>query len=431
MANMNIHNRGAEKDAYTPQTGVVSRENRQSFFINQVSAHLRFRFIVHCMKISLSSSGAPWTHGALLFFSAELGVGVCMRKRVNIIAQVLMDESPFGHDGLCMLNNERIMVTGCAGFIGSHLCESLVALGARVIGVDNFDPYYGRERKEQNLESIRAADSNGRFGFRELDICDLDALSDAMRSIDATGVIHLAAKAGVRPSIEDPGGYARANVLGTQSVLSAASGCGCERVVCASSSSVYGNNTKVPFAETDAVNHPISPYAATKVSCELIAHAHHHLTNLPIAMLRFFTVFGPRQRPDLAMSLFLDKISRSETINRFGDGTTSRDYTFVGDIVAGIVRSYERIDGFGYRIWNLGGDHPTTLNELIATVGEIVGKEPVVNEMGMQAGDVERTWADLSRSRDELGYSPSTSVRDGLIAQWAWMNANAGLAGNQ
>jgi UDP-glucuronate 4-epimerase len=323
-----------------------------------------------------------------------------------------------------MLSNERILVTGAAGFIGSHLCQSLLAHGARVIGVDNFDPFYSRARKDYNIGIVKNSDEHQRYSFRELDICETDELVEALGSIDATGVIHLAAKAGVRPSISDPCGYVRANVLGTQSVLSAATQTGCKRAVCASSSSVYGNNKKVPFSESDEVNHPISPYAATKVSCELAGHAHHHLTELPVAMLRFFTVFGPRQRPDLAISLFLDKVSRGEAINKFGDGTTSRDYTFIDDIVAGVIRSYQCIDEHGFRIWNLGGDHPTTLNELISTIGQVVGQEPDINEIGMQPGDVERTWADLERSGRELGYLPTTSIREGVERQWDWMRSH-------
>ncbi len=329
-----------------------------------------------------------------------------------------------------MIENEHILVTGGAGFIGSHLCQALLARGARVTGVDNFDSFYGRDRKEHNLDEVRGSDDGSRFVFHELDICDQDALVGAMTSNKeqpVTGVIHLAAKAGVRPSIADAVGYARANVLGTQSVLSAASQAGCRRAVCASSSSVYGNNTKVPFAESDFVNHPISPYAATKLSCELIGSTHYHLTKLPVGMLRFFTVFGPRQRPDLAMSMFLSKVSRGEAINKFGDGTTSRDYTYIGDIVSGVIKSYEHIDAHGFRVWNLGGDHPITLNEMIATIGAVVGKDPIINEMGMQPGDVERTWADLERSKGELGYQASTSIRDGLDAQWAWMRAHGSL----
>ncbi|PCI08647.1 epimerase [bacterium] len=322
-----------------------------------------------------------------------------------------------------MLSNEHILVTGCAGFIGSHLCEALLSLGASVVGIDNFDPFYGRDQKEKNLAGVAETDSKKRFSFLEMDVCNEDALIEVLKKHNVSGVIHLAAKAGVRPSIPDPGGFIRVNVLGTQSVLSAASKAECKRVVCASSSSVYGNNVKTPFSESDDVHHPISPYAATKLSCELMGDTHHHLTGLPIAMLRFFTVFGPRQRPDLAMSLFLSKVSKGETINRFGDGTTSRDYTFVEDIVDGIIKSYQRIDEHGFRVWNLGGDHPTTLNEMIETIGVVVGREPIINEMGMQPGDVERTWADVSRSQSELGYRASTSIRDGLIKQWAWMQS--------
>ena len=329
-----------------------------------------------------------------------------------------------------MLSNEHILVTGSAGFIGSHLCQSLLAHGATVMGVDNFDPFYSRARKEHNLDAIRASDTDQRFVFRELDICDQDAIADAMNKLKATGVIHLAAKAGVRPSIPDAVGYARTNILGTQSVLSAASQAGCERAVCASSSSVYGNNTKVPFAETDIVNDPISPYAATKLSCEIIGSTHHHLTKLPVAMLRFFTVFGPRQRPDLAMSMFLSKVSAGETINRFGDGTTSRDYTYVDDIVTGIIKSYQQIDAHGYRVWNLGGNHPISLNEMIATISRVVEKDAVIKEMGMQPGDVEQTWADLERSKNELEYAPTTSIYDGLVKQWAWMQSHQEVAGS-
>lgn len=313
-----------------------------------------------------------------------------------------------------------VLVTGSAGFIGSHVSRALMSRGARVVGVDNFDPYYDIKRKRHNHERLVAEFGDG-FSVIELDIADRAGMTEVMREHGVGGVIHLAAKAGVRPSIEDPTGYAVANVVGTQSVLSAASDCGCDRVVCASSSSVYGNNKKTPFSEEDAVEHPISPYAATKRACELIGHTHHHLTGLPVAMLRFFTVFGPGQRPDLAISLFLGKIARGETINKFGDGTTSRDYTFIDDIVDGILRSYERIAEHGYRVWNLGGDHPTTLNELIATIERVVGRDAVINQMGMQPGDVDRTWAELSRTRGELGYAPTTSIEEGITRQYAWM----------
>lgn len=320
---------------------------------------------------------------------------------------------------------ERVVVTGAAGFIGSHTCEALLSRGAVVLGLDSFDPFYDRTLKERNLAEVRAtaARLDARFEFVEGDLCDPDTVSGSLRAIDATGMIHLAAKAGVRPSIADPVGYARANVLGTQVILTESSRHGCARIVCASSSSVYGNNEKTPFSEDDPVEHPISPYAATKRACELIGETHHALTGTPVSMLRFFTVFGPRQRPDLAIRLFLQRVGAGETIRMFGDGTTSRDYTFIGDIVLGILKAYHTTPEFGYRVWNLGGDHPTTLAELIETVGQVTGRDPIVNREPMQPGDVERTWADLSRSKRELGYAPTTSVREGIEKQWAWMNA--------
>ncbi len=325
----------------------------------------------------------------------------------------------------------RVLVTGAAGFIGSHVCRALLARGDGVVGVDNFDPFYARSIKDANLESIRADGTDGRGGrfvFRELDICDQDGLTALMRDEGVTSVIHLAAKAGVRPSIADPVGYARANVMGTQSVLSSATDAGCDRVVCASSSSVYGNNEKTPFGEDDPVEHPISPYAATKRACELMSETHHTLTGLPIANVRFFTVFGPGQRPDLAIALFLRKIAAGEPIRMFGDGSTSRDYTMIDDIVAGVLAAHERIVDHGCRIWNLGGDHPITLRELIGTISDVVGKDAIIEQVETQPGDVERTWADLTRSRAELGYSPSTPIRAGIEAQWrAYRSAPGGV----
>ena len=312
-----------------------------------------------------------------------------------------------------------VLVTGAAGFIGSHVVERLLAQGRPVIGVDNFDPFYSREIKEQNAAHCRAAGCE----FVEGDLCDAGFTASLFERTKPAGVIHLAARAGVRPSIADPIGYVRSNVLATMVVLEAARGAGCERVVLASSSSVYGNNTKIPFSEDDPVENPISPYAASKRSCELIAHAHQHLTGMPTACLRFFTVIGPRQRPDLAVSLFLSRVSRGEPIRMFGDGSTSRDYTYIEDIVGGVLASYERIDGHGYRVWNLGGSDPVSLTEMIRTVGEVVGKEPIVTGEPMQPGDVVRTYADLSRARSELGYEPATPFREGVAQQWAWMRA--------
>jgi UDP-glucuronate 4-epimerase len=316
-----------------------------------------------------------------------------------------------------------VLVTGAAGFIGSHVAEALLRRGDSVIGLDNFDTYYDRARKLANLAEVRAtASSTGApFEFIEGDILDDAALGKAFVGGRCGGVVHLAARAGVRPSIAQPVLYARVNVEGTTRLLQAASQARCGSFVCASSSSVYGNNPKVPFGEADAVDHPISPYAATKKACELIGHTFHHLTRMPVAMLRFFTVFGPRQRPDLAISMFLEKVSRGEAIRVFGDGSASRDYTFIDDITAGVLAALDRAPSFGYRVWNLGGDKPTTLSEMIATVERVVGRPATIERAPAQPGDVERTWADLSRSRAELGFTPRTRFEDGVRAQLEWL----------
>ena len=319
------------------------------------------------------------------------------------------------------MHTERIIVTGSAGFIGSHTVAALIARGAAVLGVDNFDPFYDRRIKTRN-ESLNhdAADRGpGSYAFAELDLAAPGALLDAAGGFKPTGVIHLAAKAGVRPSIEDPPGYTRANVLATSAVLDAAHRLGCSRVVLASSSSVYGDSTEVPFSEDAAVDEPISPYAATKRSCELLAYTHHHLTKQPVSCLRFFTVFGPRQRPDLAIAKFMRLIAAGEPITMFGNGDTSRDYTYIDDIVAGVVAAYERTPAFGRRVWNLGSDRPTRLDELIRMIGEVVGREPIIEQGERQPGDVQRTWADLTRAGAELGYAPGTPLLDGLQKQWA------------
>jgi UDP-glucuronate 4-epimerase len=308
---------------------------------------------------------------------------------------------------------DGIVVTGAAGFIGSHVAAALLARGERVVGVDNFDPFYDESLKRRNVSLL-----GGGFELREIDIRDEASMRELFEGVRPTGVIHLAARAGVRPSIVDPVGYAEVNVSGTAVVLACAASAGCARVVAASSSSVYGNNEKTPFSEEDSVEHPISPYAATKRSCELIGETHHALTGMPTAMLRFFTVFGPRQRPDLAIAKFLGMVSRGEPVPFFGDGTTSRDYTFIDDIVAGVLSAYERIDDHGYRVWNLGGDSPVSLSEMVETVGRVVGREPVIDRRPMQPGDVDRTWSDLTRSRAELGYAPTTSLEAGMRAQW-------------
>jgi UDP-glucuronate 4-epimerase len=306
-----------------------------------------------------------------------------------------------------------IVVTGSAGFIGSHLVRALVTRGDRIIGVDNFDPFYARDLKMAN---VRAA---GKHELIEADVCDAGAIRRVLERAKPEGVIHLAAKAGVRPSLKDPAGYARVNVLGTQVVLEESARAGCARTVIASSSSVYGNNPKTPFAEEDRVDAPISTYAATKKACELIAHAHHAITAQPVACLRFFTVFGSRQRPDLAIATFMRKIAAGQEIEVFGDGSMSRDFTHVSDIVAGVIAAYERIGGHGYRVWNLGSDRPLRLDAMIEAIAKVVGKPARIKRLPIQPGDVERTWADLARSGAELGYRPRMGFEEGLREQAA------------
>jgi UDP-glucuronate 4-epimerase len=309
----------------------------------------------------------------------------------------------------------KILITGSAGFIGSHLVRAIGARGDTPIGIDNFDPLYDTCRKQRNVREA------GQHELLQLDICDESALAAAFDRIRPDGIIHLAAKAGVRPSIADPVGYARTNVLGTASVLNQAQRAGCSRIVIASSSSVYGNNDKTPFAEDDRVDHPISPYAATKRSCELIAHTHWALTGMPTACLRFFTVYGPRQRPDLAIATFIRRIALGQEIQVFGDGSMSRDYTYIDDIIAGILAAYDTIPSRGYRIWNLGSDRPLRLDAMVTAIARTVGKQPRIARLPVQPGDVERTWADLTSSRAELGYTPRTPFEQGLARQWEWL----------
>lgn len=320
-----------------------------------------------------------------------------------------------------------ILVTGAAGFLGSHVVEALLSRGLAPVGLDNFDAFYQRGAKERNVRGcVEAARRAGRpYEVIETDIADAEGVRAAFARVRPEGVIHLAAKAGVRPSLADPPGYTRTNVLGTSVLLEAAREAGCRRFVFASSSSVYGNNAKVPFGEDDDVSRPISPYAATKRAGELIAYAHWSLAAMPTACLRFFTVYGPRQRPDLAIAKFMGCIARGEAIDVFGDGSMSRDFTYVDDIVAGVLAAYDRIDAHGYRVWNLGSDRPVRLDEMVRAIARIAGREPEVRRLPAQPGDAERTWADLTRARRDLAYEPRTAFEEGLRRQWEWMR-NAG-----
>jgi len=309
----------------------------------------------------------------------------------------------------------KIIVTGGAGFIGSHLCDALLRDGHEVTALDNFDGFYDPAVKLQN---IAEAHEHPRFTLIEGDIRDADAVGEAIERRGADAVVHLAARAGVRPSIEQPILYQDVNVRGTLVVLEA-----CRRVpncrfVFASSSSVYGNNTKVPFAETDPVDDPISPYAATKKAGELVCHTYHHLYGIPMTCLRFFTVYGPRQRPDLAIHKFTRRIEAGEPVPIYGDGTTQRDYTYIGDAIAGIHGAIERDAGFG--IYNLGEAVPVTLNELVAAIERALGTTARREHRPMQPGDVVQTYADISAARRDLGYSPSTDLATGLAKFVEW-----------
>ncbi len=312
----------------------------------------------------------------------------------------------------------RILVTGAAGFIGSHLCERLLARGDEVVGIDNFDPTYDHRLKEANLEGcLRQAN----FTFYRTDLRDAMELetwwNEHGGAVDA--IVHLAARAGVRPSIEDPLGYEQANITATLNLLElAVAGSDKPKFIFGSSSSVYGNNEKVPFAEDDGVDHPISPYAATKKACELICHTYHHLYELPVYALRFFTVYGPRQRPDLAIRKFTGLILRGEAIDVFGDGTSSRDYTYIDDIVDGVVAAVDRCEG--YEVINLGSHTPVTLAKMVETIEAACGQEAKINRLPMQPGDVERTYADVSKAQRLLDYAPSMDFAEGVRRQVEW-----------
>lgn len=318
---------------------------------------------------------------------------------------------------------ETVLVTGAAGFIGSHLVERLLERGDRVIGVDNFDPFYPRTLKEKNLEVARRSN---RYQFIEADCAEPQPLARVFTEpVDV--IVHLAAKAGVRPSIADPLGYTRANVIATQVMLEAARQRGINRFIFGSSSSVYGNNQKVPFSERDSVDRPISPYAATKRACEVIAHSYHHLYGMGILSLRFFTVYGPRQRPDLAIRKFSELIMRGDPVPFYGDGTTERDYTWIDDILQGVMAAIDRsAETTGeFEIINLGESRTTTLAKLVDLIAKAVGRPANLQRLPMQPGDVNRTFADVTKARNLLGYQPTTPVEEGIPRFVDWLKSCA------
>jgi UDP-glucuronate 4-epimerase len=318
----------------------------------------------------------------------------------------------------------KVLITGAAGFIGSHLSERLLDDGLMVVGLDNFDDFYNPQIKRQNIKGCL---KNKNFQLVEADIRDSAAMDKTVGG-GVEIIVHLAARAGVRPSIEKPLLYADVNINGTMVLLEAAKKHKVNKFIFGSSSSVYGNNKKVPFSENDNVDFPISPYAATKKAGELICHTYHHLYGISITPLRFFTVYGPRQRPDLAIHKFAQLIEQGKPIPVYGDGSMMRDFTYIDDIIDGIVAainhlsSHEpRATGHGFSIYNLGESRPISVNDLIAEIEKALGKKAVKQYLPPQPGDVERTFADVTKAVNELGYKPNTTIQTGLAKFVQWL----------
>lgn len=310
----------------------------------------------------------------------------------------------------------KILVTGGAGFIGSHTLDALRARGDETALLDDFNDFY-----DPAIKRAAAAATGARIF--EADLRDRVAVRTALRAFAPDAIIHLAARAGVRPSIENPRLYIDVNLTGTLNLLDEAVALGVKRIVFSSSSSVYGNNPKVPFAEHDPLESIISPYAVTKLAGENLCRIYSQLHGLSLTALRFFTVYGPRQRPDLAISKFVRQVSAGLTIELYGDGSTSRDYTYVDDIVAGVLAALDQLQP-GFRIYNLGGEHPVTLADLVTAVERVVGKPADIRRLPAQPGDVDRTWADTTLARAELGYAPKTPLEEGIRRYRDWAQAN-------
>jgi UDP-glucuronate 4-epimerase len=307
------------------------------------------------------------------------------------------------------------LITGVAGFIGSHLAEALVRDGWQVTGLDNFDPFYGRDIKESNLAGLGA----GAVRLVEADIRTPGSWPDQLRRrFDV--IVHLAARAGVRPSIDDPVGYQHTNVIGTQHILELARSYGTTQFVFASSSSVYGVNPRVPWSEEDHVLEPISPYASTKVSGELLGHVYAKLFGIRFIALRFFTVYGPRQRPDLAIHKFARLMLDGKPIPFFGDGTSRRDYTFVTDIVQGIKAAID-YKGSQFEVVNLGNNQTVSLREMVGALEESLGVKAVLQRLPAQTGDVPQTWASIQKAGRLFDYQPITSYSDGVAKFYDWL----------
>ena len=314
----------------------------------------------------------------------------------------------------------NFLVTGGAGFIGSHVCERLLNSGHSVWVFDDLNTFYDPQLKRRNIRDIQSLAKP--FEFLEGDLTNRAALDELFGSVKFDQVIHLAARAGVRPSLAEPALYQRVNVEGTVNILEAARLTGVKKITIASSSSVYGVNSKVPFAESDPIFAAISPYAASKLACEALGHVYHHVYGMDVAMLRFFTVYGPRQRPDLAIHKFAKLIHAGKPIPVFGDGSTARDYTYVTDTVDGVIACTQK--ELGFEIFNLGESQTVTLSYLIELLEKELGKKAIIDRQSPQPGDVPITFADVSKARAKLGYHPHIKIEQGIKLFIDWFRKN-------
>jgi UDP-glucuronate 4-epimerase len=321
----------------------------------------------------------------------------------------------------------NFLVTGGAGFIGSHVCERLLRDGHAVWAFDDLNDFYDPQIKRRNLQEIQALGKP--FQFVHGDLNDASRMNELFSSVKFDQVVHLAARAGVRPSLEQPALYQRVNVEGTVNVLEAARKTGCKKITIASSSSVYGVNSKMPFSENDPIFSAVSPYAASKLACEALGHTWHHVYKMDVAMLRFFTVYGPRQRPDLAIHKFTRLIDAGRPIPVFGDGTTARDHTFITDILEGVIACTKK--EFGFEIFNLGESQTVRLSGLIALIEKALGKKAVMDRQPLQPGDVPITFADISKAREKLGYHPTVNVEQGIPIFVDWFRKNRRNSGSE
>jgi UDP-glucuronate 4-epimerase len=315
----------------------------------------------------------------------------------------------------------NVLVTGGAGFIGSHVCERLLLSGQAVWAFDDLNPFYDPGLKRRNISVLQSLAKP--FEFVRGDLTDRAGVDELLGRVKFDQIVHLAARAGVRPSLEEPALYQRVNVEGTVNLLEAARASGVRKIVLASSSSVYGVNSKVPFAESDPIFFAISPYAASKLACEALGHVYHHVYGMDVVALRFFTVYGPRQRPDLAIHKFARLIRAGKPIPVFGDGSTARDYTYISDILEGIMACTER--EFGFEIINLGESQTVTLNHLVELLESALGQKAIIDRQPLQPGDVPLTCADISKARHRLGYNPRVKIEHGIPLFVDWFKQSA------